>query len=66
VGTFLYFPTAGYSFPVTGAQLAAAGQGSHSPGVLLAGDDSTFAIMNESGNAALTGAFCDVVRYGLI
>lgn len=66
IGAFGYMPTAGFSFPVTGAQLAAAGQGSHSPGVLLAGDDATFCILNESGNAALTGAGVDIVRYGLI
>jgi hypothetical protein len=66
VGAFAYFSTVGFDFPITGAQLAAAGQGGHSPGVLLAGDDATFAFMNESGNAALTGAFIDVARYGLI
>jgi hypothetical protein len=66
IGTAPYFPTVGVSFPVTGAQLAAAGQGGHSPGVLLAGDDATFCILNQSGNAALTGLFVDIVRYGLI
>ena len=66
VGAFAYFPTIGYSFPIAGNQLAAAGQGDHSPGVLLAGDNATFCILNESGNAALTGAFIDMVRYALI
>jgi hypothetical protein len=67
IGTFLYFPTAGFSFPVNGVQNAGAtGQGDHYPGVLLAGDDATFCFMNESGNAALTGAFIDVIRYALI
>lgn len=66
VGSAAYMPTAGFSFPLTGAQLAAAGQGSQSPGVLLAGDDSTFCLLNESGNAALNGAFVDIVRYALI
>ena len=67
IGAFLYFPTVGFSFPVNGVQNAAAtGQGDHYPGVLLAGDDATFAVLNESGNAALTGAFIDIVRYGLI
>ena len=45
---------------------AATGQGDHYPGVLLAGDDATFCVLNESGNAALTGAALDIVRYGLI
>jgi hypothetical protein len=66
VGAAPYFPTAGFSFPIQGSQLAAAGQGNHSPGVLLAGDDATFCLLNESGNGALTGAFVDIVRYGLI
>ena len=66
VGAFAYFPTVGFTFPVPGNQLAAAGQGDHYPGVLLAGDDATFCVLNESGNAALTGAFIDVVRYALI
>lgn len=66
VGGFAYYPTVGFSFPVTGAQVAAAGQGDHLPGVLLAGDDATFCIMNESGNGALTGAAVDIVRYALI
>lgn len=66
VGAFAYYPTAGFTRPITGAQLAAAGQGSLSPGVSLCGDDATFAIMNESGNAALTGAYVDIVRYGII
>ncbi len=69
VGAFAYYPTAGFSFPVPGGALspsAPLGYGNHSPGVLLAGDDATFAVMNESGNAALTGAYVDIVRYGLI
>jgi hypothetical protein len=67
IGAFAYFPTVGFSFPVNGVQGAGAtGQGDHYPGVLLAGDDATFCILNESGNAALTGAFVDIVRYGLI
>lgn len=66
VGAAAYFPTVGFSFPITGAQLAAAGQGGHSPGVLLAGDDASFCLLNESGNAALNGAFVDIIRYGLI
>lgn len=66
VGSYAYYPTAGFTRPVTGAQLAAAGQGSLSPGVDLAGDDATFCILNESGNAALTGAYVDIVRYGII
>lgn len=66
VGAAPYNPTAGFTFPITGAQLAATGQGSQSPGVLLAGDDATFCLLNESGNAALNGVFVDIVRYGLI
>lgn len=69
IGTAPYFPTAGFSFPVPGAALnptAPLGYGNHSPGVLLAGDDATFCILNESGNANLTGLFVDIVRYGLI
>jgi hypothetical protein len=65
-GAFAYFPTIGYSFPVPGNQLAGTGQGGHSPGVLLAGDDATFALMNESGAGGVTNAFVDIVRYGLI
>ena len=66
VGSAAYMPTVGFSFPIQGAQLAAAGQGDHLPGVLLAGDDATFCLMNESGNAALNGVYVDMVRYGLI
>jgi hypothetical protein len=66
VGSAPYMPTVGFTKPITGAQLAAAGQGGESPGVLLAGDDATFCILNESGNADLTGAFVDIVRYGMI
>lgn len=65
-GSAAYFPTIGFSFPVPGNQLASAGQGSHSTGIYLAGDDAQFAFMNESGNAALNNAKVDVVRYGLI
>ncbi len=69
VGAFAYMPTAGFSFPVPGGALSPAaplGYGNHSPGVLLAGDDATFCLLNESGNAALTGAYVDIVRYGII
>ena len=66
VGSAPYFPTSGFSFPITGNQLAATGQGSHSPGVLLCGDDAQFCLLNESGNSALNGAFVDIVRYALI
>lgn len=63
------FPTAGFSSPVPGGALspvAPLGYGNHSPGVYLAGDDATFCVVNESGNAALNGAYVDIVRYGLI
>jgi len=69
VGAYAYYPTAGFSFPVPGGALSPAaplGYGNHSPGVLLAGDDATFCILNESGNAALTGAYVDIVRWGII
>jgi hypothetical protein len=67
IGAFAYYPTIGFTFPVPASQAAiAAGQGDHYPGVLLAGDDATFCILNESGNGAVTGAEIDIVRYGLI
>jgi len=66
-GTAPFFPTSGFSFPIDGIQNAATtGRGCHNPGVLLAGDDATFCITNVSGNAALTGLFIDIARYGLI
>lgn len=66
VGAYGYYPTAGFTRPITGAQLAAAGQGSLSPGVSLCGDDADFALMNESGDATLTGAYVDITRYAII
>jgi len=50
VGAAAYFPSVSFDLP----------------GVLLAGDDAQFYLMNESGNAALDNAKVDVIRYGLI